>query len=69
MKTTTKVDVWSPVRDDKAKTNLGDSPIWKNAYHKEEVTPEVRAKHNSWFVYTFIFDGLKVQQLANFKTV
>jgi hypothetical protein len=69
MKTTEKVDVWSPVRDDKVKTTLGDSPIWKQAYHKDEVTPEIREKHNNWFVYTFVFDGLKVRQLSNFKVV
>jgi hypothetical protein len=65
----TKVEVWSPIRDDKVKTNLGDSPIWKQAYYKDEVTPEERARYNNWYIYGFIFDGLKVKQSTKFTTV
>jgi hypothetical protein len=61
--------VLSPVKDTEMSKNLGTSPVWKSAYHKEEVTDEVRKKHNHWYEYQVKFDGLKPVQLTNFKVL
>ena len=61
---TTEVVV-SPVKDDFK--NLKDSPVWKNCYHVEEITPEILNKHIKWYEYHIKFDGLKPFQLT--KTV
>lgn len=65
---TTEV-VLSPVKDEKIKVTLGDSPIWKNAFKPEEVTDLERMKYHQWYTYTFKFDGLKVSQCTKFKTL
>ena len=61
--------VLSPVKDDKIKSNLNGSPIWKKAYKPEEVTEEVRAKHSAWFEYTIKFEGTKPMQVTKVKAV
>lgn len=59
--------VVSPVKDVDFKTNLGGSPVWKNCYHADEVTDDIRKKHAKWFEYHVKFDGLKPVQLT--KTI
>jgi len=61
--------VLSPVKDTDMSKNLGTSPVWKSAYHKEEVTDEVRAKFPHWFEYQIKFEGLRPFQLTNFKVL
>ena len=52
--------VYSPVNDTDIKTNLNDSPIWKNAYKHEELTTDVLNKFpKGMFEYTIrIFDTI-----------
>lgn len=60
--------VLSPVKDEKINSHINESPIWKNAFKPEEVTEEVRAKHNNVFYsYTIKFDGLRPIQCTKFK--
>jgi hypothetical protein len=60
------VSVYSPVDDKDIRTNLNGSPIWKQAYHEEEL-PEANKKHNTMFQYEIKFDGLKPVQVTNVK--
>ena len=64
---TTIEEVWSPIKDDKFKTNLENSEVWKNAYKPEEVTYDVRGKYPKWYAYFIKFNGLKPIQLTKFK--
>ena len=52
---TTIEEVWSPIKDDKFKTNLENSEVWKNAYKPEEVTYDVRGKYPKWYAYRVKF--------------
>ena len=52
------IKVYSPIEDKNIRTNLNDSPIWKIAYHKDEVE-SARKGHNQMFEYSIKFDGLK----------
>jgi hypothetical protein len=61
--------VLSPVKDSDMSKNLGASPVWKSAYHVDEVTDEVRKKFPHWFEYHLKFEGLKPIQLTNFKVL
>jgi hypothetical protein len=54
---TTEVVV-SPVKDENFKAHLNDSPVWKNCYHADEVTTEIRNKYPKWFEYSIKFEGL-----------
>jgi hypothetical protein len=60
-------DVWSPVRDDNFSKNLNDSPVWKNCYHEEEVTHEVKATSPKWYVYSVKFEGVKPIMVTKVK--
>ena len=61
--------VYSPVNDPKIRTNLNDSPIWKNCYKKEEVTSDVLKKHNNvFYIYSVKFDGLTPVQVTKVET-
>ena len=61
--------VYSPVNDPKVKSNLIDSPIWKNCYKVEEVTNEVLKKHNNiFYIYSIKFDGLTPVQVTKVET-
>jgi len=60
------VKVYSPVNDKAIRENLNDSPIWKQAYHVEDL-PKVRAKHAEMYEYTIKFEGLKPVQVAGVK--
>lgn len=59
--------VFSPVNDTNIRTNLNESPIWKNAFKLEELTNEVKTKHPMMFEYTIKFDGLTPVQVTNVK--
>jgi hypothetical protein len=60
------VKVYSPVEDKEVRTNLGKSPIWKQAYHETELAI-ARRLHATLFEYSFKFEGLKVAQFTGFK--
>lgn len=62
------IKVYSPIEDKNIRTNLNDSPIWKTAYHKDEVE-SARKSHNQMFEYSIKFDGLKPIQVTNVKKV
>ena len=61
--------VISPVRDEKINSNINGSSVWKKAYKPEEITEEIRAKHNAWYEYTIRFDGVKPVQLTKFREI
>jgi hypothetical protein len=62
------VKVYSPVEDKEVRTNLGNSPIFKQAYHESEYK-EALKKHAQMFEYKFKFDGLKVIQFTGVEKV
>ena len=61
--------VLSPVKDDSFKSNLNDSPVWKNCYHVNEVTNEIRDKYPKWYEYHIKFEGLKPLHLTKVKEI
>lgn len=63
------VKVYSPVEDKEIRNNLNDSPIWKQAYHADELSEDVRKKHRDMFEYTIKFDGLRPVQVTNVKKI
>lgn len=65
---TTEV-VYSPILDEKMQAHLNDSEVWKQAYHKDEITDEIRNKYPRLFKYTLKFDGLKPVQLTKMEAV
>jgi len=60
------VKVYSPVEDKEVRTNLGNSPIWKKAYHESELAL-AKKNHTDLYEYSFKFDGLKVAQFTGSK--
>ena len=66
-KTITDELVYSPVEDNSK--DIANSPIWKNAWHRDEINPEALNKFKNWWEYSVRFDGLKPQQLLRFKKV
>jgi len=60
------IKVYSPVEDREIQKNLADSPIWKTAYHKEELE-EAKTKHNQMFEYTIKFEDIKPIQVTKIK--
>lgn len=60
------IKVYSPIDDKEVRTNLNNSPIWKQAYHADEL-PAVRKKHANMYEYSIKFDGLKPIQVTNIK--
>lgn len=60
------VKVFSPVDDKGIRTNLNDSPIWKQAYHEEDLK-EAQKKHTEMYEYSIKFDGLVPIQVAGVK--
>jgi len=60
------VKVYSPVEDKAIRENLNDSPIWKKAYHAEDL-PRIQATNRVVFEYSIKFDGTKPIQLTNVK--
>lgn len=60
------IKVYSPVEDKGIRNDLQNSPIWRTAYHKEDLEDAVK-KHNQIFEYSIKFDGLKPVQVTNVK--
>jgi hypothetical protein len=60
------VKVLSPVQDKKIREDLNGSPIWKQAYHIDELTVAEK-NHAELYEYSFKFEGLKVVQLTGVK--
>lgn len=60
------VKVYSPVEDKKIKSNINESPIWKQAIHEDDVREEMD-KGKPLFEYTMKFDGLKPVQVTKVK--
>jgi hypothetical protein len=59
--------IYSPVEDNSK--DIAKSSIWKNAWHKDEITPEALRRYSNWWEYHVRFDGLKPQQLLKVKKV
>lgn len=59
--------VYSPVNDVDIKKHLNESPIWKLCYKHEDITKEVRSKHNVIYEYSIKFDGVKPVQFTGVK--
>lgn len=62
------VKVYSPVEDKAIRENLNDSPIWKKAYHEEDLS-RILAAHPAVFEYSIKFNGLKPVQVTNIKKI
>jgi hypothetical protein len=58
------VKVYSPIDDKDVRTNLNNSPIWKQAYHADEYKKAMK-KCAQMFEYSIKFDGLKPIQVTN----
>lgn len=61
--------VMSPVKDPDFKTNLKNSPVWKNCFRAEEVTDEVRRKYPKWYEYHVKFENTTPIQCTKIKEV
>lgn len=60
-------EVYSPIDDQKIKSNIAESEIWKTCYKKEELTTDILNKHPRLYVYSIKFDGLTPFQVTNAK--
>ena len=59
--------VYSPVEDNSK--DINKSSIWKNAWHRDEITPEAIRRYPNWWEYHVRFDGLKPIQLLKMQKV
>jgi hypothetical protein len=59
------VKVYSPIEDKEIRNNLNGSPIWKNAWHHDEL-PTLNPTQ-TLFEYSLKFSGLKPIQVAGVK--
>lgn len=41
-----------------------NAPFWKECYHENEVTSEMRETGKQWYKYSVKFDGLKPIQIT-----
>ena len=55
--------VYSPISDASIKSNIANSPIWKNCYHEDDLKP----KSVDMICYHIKFDGLKPVQVTNIE--
>ena len=60
--------VWSPIKDSTRK-DMVNSPIWKNCFKEEEMTPDIKVNSQVWYVYQVKFDGLTPIQCTKFKEI
>jgi len=60
------VKVYSPVYDENIQKNLDGSPIWKKAFHSDELVEATKDNANI-FEYSIKFDGLKPVQVTDVK--
>lgn len=64
------VKVYSPIEDMDIRNTLGDSPIWKHAYHNDEYKDAMTKKnYKDMFEYSFKFAGTKIVQLTGVKKI
>lgn len=61
-----KVKVLSPVEDKGIRNNLNGSPIWKKAYHVDEIA-DAQVKHTELYEYSINFLGLVPTQVTGVK--
>lgn len=59
--------VYSTINDQDIRRNLNDSPIWKNCFHEDDLTHELKQKYPNLVEYTIRFDGLKPIQVTNIR--
>jgi hypothetical protein len=62
------VKVYSPIEDKAIRENLNGSPIWKKAYHAEDL-PRITTGNAVVFEYSIKFEGLKPVQVTNVKKI
>jgi hypothetical protein len=60
----TTVDIYSPIHDNKIKSNISGSEIWNECYHEDELSKD---KRKEMFRYTMKFSGTKPVQVTNIK--
>lgn len=60
--------VISPILDSDIQSNIEDSPIWKSAYMKDEITLELYHQHKAWYKYSIKFKGLTPVQCTNIES-
>ena len=60
------VKVISPVDDKGIRNDLNGSPIWKTAYHANELKIAEK-KHSELYEYSVKFDGLRPVQVTDIK--
>lgn len=56
--------VYSPVKDERVKNSISNSPIWKQCYKEEDLTQEVLDRHDVIHVYTVKFEGVTPVQVT-----
>lgn len=49
--------------------NAQNANFWKDCYHEDEVTPEMRKSGKQWFKYQVKFDGLKPTQITKSERI
>ena len=49
--------------------DIRNAPFWKQCYHKDEVTPEMRNNGKTWYEYHVKFDGTVPVQLTKTNTL
>jgi hypothetical protein len=60
------VVVYSPIEDKDIRNTLGNSLIWKKAYHPDDLK-EAKKKHATLYEYSFKFEGLRIVQFTGIK--
>lgn len=60
-------EVYSPILDIDIKKNLVNSPIWKKAYTKDEITNVVKTQYPKFYQYSIKFKGLTPVQVNKVK--
>jgi hypothetical protein len=49
--------------------DAANADFWKNCYHEDEVTPEMRMTGKQWYKYHVKFDGLKPIQITKSEKI
>ena len=60
--------VCSKTHDKKVKHNLGDSPIWDECKHLDELTDEEKVS-GEWYCYDIKFEGTTPVQVMNINLI
>lgn len=63
------VKVYSPFEDKDVRTNLGNSPIFKQTRYHESELALAKKNHAILYEYTFKFEGLKLVQFSGMKKI